>query len=90
MKIVSDVTIAFFSIFIVLGVTKIVSVVMMTCFYKYWCRYLVYSIFVIFFVFGLVCFLLAIGMSIITPAIYFVCDFVEVSISSSNNFSTNL
>jgi hypothetical protein len=45
---------------------------------------------VIFFIFGLVCFILAIVFSIVLPIIYFGCDWISISISSSANFQHNL
>jgi hypothetical protein len=89
-KVISDVSIAFFSVFIGLGLVAIVGSVMMSCFYKFFCRYMIYVIMVIFFIFGLVCFVLAIVFSIVLPIIYFSCDWISVSISSSASFQHNL
>jgi hypothetical protein len=89
-KAIAIVSTVFFSIFIVLGIGNIVGVVMLICYYKYWCRYIIYVIFVVLFLLGLVCFLLSILLSILTPFVYFTCDFISVSISSPDNFSTNL
>lgn len=90
MKIVTLAVTAVFGVFIGLGVLSIIGTVFMTCCDKYSCRYLVYFVCVILFVLGIFCFLLSTLFSIITPVIYFGCDFLTVSISSSTSFSSNL
>lgn len=90
MKIVTLAVTAVFGVFIGLGVLSIIGTVFMTCCDKYSCRYLVYFVCVILFVLGIFCFLLSTIFSILTPVIYFGCDFLTVSISSSTSFSANL
>lgn len=52
------------------------------------CRYLMYfTCFLLFFI-GLVGFLMSIIFSIITPAVYFGCQFIDFSLSSSANFDS--
>jgi predicted tellurium resistance membrane protein TerC len=51
------------------------------------CRYLMYfSCFLLFFV-GLLGFILAIFFSIIAPTVYFGCQFIDFSLSSTTNFN---
>ena len=90
MKIVTLAVTAVFGVFIGLGVLSIIGTIFMTCCDKYSCRYLVYFVCVILFVLGIFCLLLSTLFSIITPVIYFGCDFLTVSISSSTTFSANL
>lgn len=53
------------------------------------CRYLMYfSCFLLFFI-GLMGFLMSIIFSIITPTVYFGCQFIDFSLSSSTNFDSN-
>ncbi len=90
MNIVTIVVTAIFGVFIGLGVLSILGAILMTCCDKYSCRYLVYFVCVILTLLGIVCFILAILFSVITPVLYLGCDFLTVSISSSSGFNTNL
>lgn len=90
MTIITMAVTAVFGVFIGLGVLSIIGTLFMTCCDKYSCRYLVYFVCVILFVLGLFCFLLSTLFSILTPVIYFGCDFLTVSVSSPANFSSNL
>jgi len=90
MKIVTIGVTAFFGVFIGLGVLAIIGTILMTCCDKYSCRYLIYFTCVILFVLGLICFFLSVIFSILTPTIYFACDFLSTTISSPANFTTNI
>lgn len=90
MKIITLAVTAIFGVFIGFGILSIIGTLFMACCDKYSCRYLVYFVCVILFILGLFCFLLSTLFSILTPVIYFGCDFLTVSISSQDNFSSNL
>ncbi len=89
-KIITMAVTAVFGVFIGLGVLSIIGTLLMTFCDKFSCRYLVYFVCVILFILGIVAFLLAFLFSVITPIIYFGCDFINVSIASSAGFNTNL
>lgn len=76
----------FFGVFIGLGALAIIATVAMTCCHKYSCRYILYFICVLFSILGILLFLFAFIFSLITPTLYFACDFLQVSISSPKNF----
>ncbi len=80
---------AFYALFIGLGAIGIISTVLMTFCNKFSCRYLLYFICVLKVLLGVICFLLVISLSTATPAMYFGCDFVTTSVSSSANFERN-
>lgn len=80
MGIVTTVMTAVFAVFIAFGVLGILGAIMMTFCDKYSCRYLVYFVCVVLFFLGLVCFILAIMFSAITPLFYYSCDFLQYSV----------
>lgn len=73
-----------------LSIFALLGVVMMTFCDKYKCRYLMYFSCVILFFFALLGFFIAIIFSILVPIIYWSCDWLSVSFSSSANFNTNM
>lgn len=90
LKIVTIAVTAFFGVFIALSVLNIVAALLMTFCDKFSCRYLIYFTCLIFFLLGIFCFLLSFLFSIITPILYFGCDFITTSISSPAGFNTNV
>ncbi len=54
------------------------------------CRYLMYFSCTILFFLGILGFLLSVGYSIVAPAIYFGCQFMDYSLSSSANFDCTI
>ena len=90
MSLVTIAVTAVFGVFIGLGVLSIVATLMMTCCDKYKCRYLIYFVCTILTVLGIFCFLITIIFSLLTPIIYFSCDFINVTIASEAGFSKNL
>lgn len=90
MSIITTAVTAFFGVFIGLGVLGIIGTLLMTFCDKFSCRYLLYFICTILFILGLISFILAVLFSVITPVLYFGCDFLTTSISSSANFNTNI
>lgn len=80
----------FYGVALGLAVMALLGVIMMTFCDKYKCRYLMYfSCFILFF-FALLGFFIAIIFSIFVPLIYWSCDWLSVSFSSSANFNTNM
>lgn len=53
------------------------------------CRYLMYFSCVLLFLIGIVGFMMTIIFSIVTPAIYFSCQFISYSLASTSNFNSN-
>lgn len=90
MKIITMAITAFFGVFIGLSVLGIIGTLFMTCCDKFSCRYLLYFICVIFLILGIISFLIATLFSVITPVLYFGCDFLTTSISSTAGFNANL
>lgn len=56
---------------------------------KIHCRYLIYVSCVLLFFIGIAGFLLSVIFSIMVPTIYFGCQFMNYSLSSSTNFNNN-
>lgn len=81
---------AAFGVFIGLGVLSLIGVLMMACCDKYKCRYLLYFVCTILTILGILCFFLALIFSVLTPMIYFSCDFINTTISSKASFNSNL
>jgi len=71
-----------------LAALALLGVILMTFCDKYKCRYLMYFSCVILFFFGILGFLIAIIFSIIVPVMYFLCEWLDVTITSSG-FTTN-
>lgn len=80
----------FFGAVLGLSVLALLGVVMMTFCDKYKCRYLMYISCVILFFFALLGFLIAVIFSIIVPILYWGCDWLSITFSSSANFHTNI
>lgn len=88
----SSVTVAImvlFTIVIVLCALIVVGGVLMTFCEKYKFRYMIYAPCCILVLIGIVGFLIAFIFSLITPVLYFGCQFIEFSIASSANFNRN-
>jgi hypothetical protein len=86
MKIVTQVVTALFSVLLGCGSIGIIGLVLMTKLGKYGCRRLIFLIAFILFFFGFCTFILSIVFSFITPILYFACEFIEPTISSSTAF----
>jgi hypothetical protein len=71
-----------------LSVLALLGVVLMTFCDKYKCRYLMYFSCVILFFLGILGFLIAMIFSIIVPVMFFLCEWLDVTMQSST-FSTN-
>lgn len=71
-----------------LAALALLGVILMTFCDKYKCRYLMYFSCVILFFFGILGFLLAIIFSIIVPVMYLLCEWLDVTITSSG-FTAN-
>jgi len=71
-----------------LAALALLGVILMTFCDKYKCRYLMYFSCVILFFFGILGFLIAIIFSIIVPVMYLLCEWLDVTITSSG-FTTN-
>ncbi len=71
-----------------LAALALLGVVLMTFCDKYKCRYLMYFSCVILFFFGLLGFIIAILFSIIVPVLFFFCEWMDVTITSTG-FNTN-
>ena len=88
----SSVTVAILvllSIVIVLCGLVVVGAVLMTFCEKYSFRYMIYAPCCVLFVVDIVGFLIATIFSLLTPVLYFGCQFLSFSISSSANFNRN-
>ncbi len=72
-----------------LAVLALLGVVLMTFCDKYKCRYLMYFSCVFLFFFGVLGFLIAIIFSILVPVMYFMCEWLDVTVSSTG-FDTNV
>ena len=90
MDIVTAVLTALFGVIVGLGVLGILGAVLMTFCDKYKCRYLIYFSCCILWVIGIVWFLLATLFSLLVPALYFSCQFINYSIGSAANFDGNI
>lgn len=90
MSIVTTGVTAFFGVFIGFGVLGILATLLMTFCDKFSCRYLLYFLCIFLLILGMISFILTILFSIITPVLYFGCDFLTTSISSSANFNSNI
>jgi hypothetical protein len=66
-----------------LSVLALLGVVLMTFCDKYKCRYLMYFSCVILFFLGLLGFLLAVIFSILVPVMFFLCEWLDVTLQSS-------
>jgi len=77
-----------YGIMLGLSVLALLGVVLMTFCDKYKCRYLMYFSCVILFFLGLLGFLLAIIFSIIVPVLFLLCEWLDVTITSTG-FATN-
>lgn len=77
---------------VVIGFTflGILGCLLMTFCGKFKCRYLIYFACVMLFIVGLIGFLLSVIFSVITPALYFGCTFIDFAVSSPVNFYTSL
>lgn len=82
MSVLTLVVTIFFAICIGLGVISILGTASMTFCKMYSCRYTVYLICVMLGVLAIFCFLVAVVFSIVTPAVYFSCDYLKVTVSS--------
>jgi hypothetical protein len=71
-----------------LSVLTLLGVILMTFCDKYKCRYLMYFSCVILFFIGLVGFLIALLFSIVVPVLFFLCEWLDVTITSSG-FNSN-
>lgn len=71
-----------------IAVLALLGVILMTFCDKYKCRYLMYFSCVILFFFGLLGFIIAILFSIVVPVMYFFCEWLDVTITSTG-FNTN-
>jgi predicted PurR-regulated permease PerM len=90
MKIVTIVLIVFFSVFILLGILGIIGTVLLTFFKKYRCRYLIYAICGVLCFLGLITFIIAVLLSVVTPVIFLGCEYIQTTLSSPSNFQSNL
>lgn len=86
LKIITTVVTAIFGAFIGLGVLGVVGTIIMTFCEKFRCRYLLYFICLIFVLIGIVCFIVTLIFSIVTPVLYLACDFLQTTISSQAGF----
>lgn len=77
-----------YGIMLGLSVLALLGVVLMTFCDKYKCRYLMYFSCVILFFLGILGFLIAIIFSIIVPVMFFLCEWLDVTLQSST-FSGN-
>lgn len=80
----------FYGVALGLAILALLGVIMMTFCDKYKCRYIMYFACFILFFFALLGFFIAIIFSIFVPLIYWSCDWLSVSFSSSANFNTNM
>lgn len=80
----------FVGVIIGLAALGIFGTILMACCQKYRCRYLLYFICVILFVFAIIIFLLAVSFSISAPILSLTCDFFTVSTANSTAFKQNL
>lgn len=71
-----------------LSVLTLLGVILMTFCDKYKCRYLMYFSCVILFFIGLVGFLIALLFSVVVPVLFFLCEWLDVTITSSG-FNAN-
>lgn len=88
-EIITIVITAIFGVFIGIGVLAIIATVIMTFCDKFRCRYFLYFICVIFVVLAIVCFLVTLVFSILTPVLYLACDFLNVTTASASGFQSN-
>lgn len=86
MKISTSVITVVFAIFIAISAFGILGALLMTFCEKYSCRYLVYFSCILLFILGVACFLLAVVFSILTPFLYYSCEFLQYSVESGDNF----
>lgn len=86
LKIITTVVTAIFGAFIGLGVLGVVGTIIMTFCEKFRCRYLLYFICLIFVLIGIVCFIITLLFSIVTPVLYLACDFLQTTVSSQAGF----
>lgn len=77
-----------YGIMLGLSVLALLGVVLMTFCDKYKCRYLMYFSCVILFFLGILGFLLAIIFSILVPVIFLMCEWLDVTMTSTG-FNTN-
>lgn len=89
MRIVTIVVTAIFGVFIGFGVLSIIGTLLMTFCDKFKCRYLVYFICFLFTILGIISFLLTVVFAIISPVLFFGCQFLSFSISSPDNFGSS-
>jgi hypothetical protein len=73
-----------------IAILALVGVVLMAFCDMYKCRYLMYFSCLILFIFGFISFWISIIFSFIVPILYWGCDWLTVTMSSSANFSNNL
>ena len=76
----------YFGVVIGFTVLAIIGCLLMSFCDKFKCRYLIYFACVILFLAALIGFLLSTIFSIMTPALYYSCEFVDYSFSSPANF----
>ena len=81
---------AFFGAIVGLGILAILGAILMAFCDKYKCRYLIYFSCCFLFLIGIIGFLIAIVLSIVVPAIYWACVFTTFTLSSPDNFKSNL
>lgn len=81
LEIITTVLIAFFAVVLSFSVIGIVMTILITFCKFYKCRYFIYFICVIFFFVSIVCLLVAFIMSLLTPLVYFGCDFLKSSMT---------
>lgn len=82
LEIITSVLIAFFAIVLAFSVIGIIMTILMAFCKFYKCRYFIYFICFLFFIVAIVCLLVATIMSILTPLIYFGCDFLKSSVEA--------
>ena len=86
LAIITTAVTALFGVLIGLTVLGIIGAIIMTFCNKFGCRYLIYFTCVILFIIGIVLFLVSIIFAILTPTLYYGCDFLTYSIASESNF----
>ncbi len=78
----------FFAGLLALSIVGIVATILTALCKCYKMRYLIYFSCCILFVIAIFCFILAMLTSVLTPVIYFSCDFLEYSISGADEFES--
>lgn len=76
----------YFGVVIGFTILAIIGCLLMSFCDKFKCRYLIYFACIILFIIGLIGFLLAVIFSILTPVLYFGCQFIDFTLANQSNF----